>query len=105
MAEFGKSVSSEPKKLRIIDYADFVRGKSCVYVVPYSCSNKKTEEVNRRNAIELAELLVACKDADLHKYDILKWNCERFVLVCKTGEYQQSEQINDVLPWLKPGVS
>jgi hypothetical protein len=92
-------------RLRIIDYDEFVRDKGHVYVVPYEKdSPEKLDADNRRNAVELAILMVSDPNPDFHKYNLLSWNCECFALMCKTGQYQMSEQIQKVFEFINNDI-
>ena len=89
--------------LRIVSYAEFVKGKDVVCVIPYSGSVEDTA-ANRENAVRLADLMVGLKSPDLNRYSLLSWNCECFVLMCKTGQYQESEQIKKVFKWINDDI-
>jgi hypothetical protein len=66
-------------RLRIVDYDEFVRDKGHVYVVPYeNDSPEKLDADNRRNAVELAILMVNDPNPDLHKYSLLT-GCRKIV--------------------------
>ena len=105
VAEFGSGEEGgSSKRLQIIRYTDFVRGKKWVYVVPYICDSKQAEKRNRRNAVALAESMVESRDPDYNRYSLLSWNCECFVLMCKTGQYEESEQIKKVFEWINKDI-
>ena len=88
VAEFGSDTGNKTDNIiRIISYSDFSKGVEYVYIVPYTEDSKLT----RCRSIELARTFVKCKD--LHKYNVLTWNCETFVLMCKSGQYCYSDQI------------
>jgi hypothetical protein len=92
-------------RLRIVDYTDFVRDKGLVYVVPYEKdSPEKLDADNRRNAVELAILMVNDPNPDFHKYNLMSWNCECFALMCKTGQYQMSEQIQKMFEFINNDI-
>lgn len=80
VADFGSDTGNKTDNtIRIISYSKFVHGVDHVYIVPYS----KDADVTRQRSIEIAKKLVELKDKA--EYNILTWNCETFVLYCKTG--------------------
>lgn len=100
VAEFGKFKGG--KRLQIIPCSDFLKGHKHVYIVPYDfkLENTDMERTHRTQAVEIAEAMVASNDPDFNKYNILRWNCECFVLMCKTGQYQVSSQAAKFLEWI-----
>ena len=79
VADFGSDTGKTDNTIRIISYSKFVHGVDHVYIVPYS----KDADVTRQRSIEIAKKLAELKDKA--EYNILTWNCETFVLYCKTG--------------------
>lgn len=76
-------------------YATFVDGKQYLYVIPYSVGDGPEEDEQRKNAIDIAEFFIKHRQY-VREYDLLTWNCECFALMCKTGKYQASTQIQHV---------
>jgi hypothetical protein len=105
VADFSSPTGDIKIRLRIIDYDEFVREKAFVYVVPYdNDSPDKLDTDNRRNAVEIAILMVNDPNLDFHRYNLLGWNCECFALMCKTGQYQVSEQIQRVFEFMNNDI-
>jgi hypothetical protein len=92
VADFGSDTGNKTDNtIRIISYSKFVHGVDHVYIVPY----RKDSDATRKRSIEIARYIVELKD--IHQYDILLWNCETFVLMCKNGGYKLSDQIKTLL--------
>jgi hypothetical protein len=87
VADFGSDTGKTDNTIRIISYDKFVHGVDHVYIVPYPDDSDAT----RQRSIEIARYIVELKD--IPQYDILLWNCETFVLMCKNGTYKLSDQI------------
>jgi hypothetical protein len=100
VAEFGKSEGR--KRLQLVPYFDFVKVHKHVYIVPYDSNSDEAgiETTHRTRAVEIAQDMMATNNPDFNKYDILRWDCECFVLMCKTGRYQVSEQAMKFLQWI-----
>ena len=83
LAEFGSETGNN-NTIRIISYGEFVlhRRDHDVYIVPYP----KDSDATRKRSVEIARYIVELKDK--RQYNILTWNCETFVLMCKNGSDQ-----------------
>ena len=79
VADFSSDTGKTDNTIRIISLSKFAEDVKHVYIVPYP----KDSDVTRQRSIEIAKKLVELKDKP--EYNILTWNCETFVLYCKTG--------------------
>ena len=86
VAEFGSETGKADNTIRIISYDKFSQGVEHVYIVAYPDDSDAT----RQRSIEIAKKLVELKDKP--QYDVLLWNCETFVLMCKNGRYKLSRR-------------
>ena len=88
--------------IRIRSYSDFLKGHTCLYVVPYDCEE---EDKAKYNALQLAKSFADRPVSDVfHCYDLVRWNCEAFVLTCKTGQYQASEQVKSMFKAIQKDI-
>lgn len=80
VADFGSETGNKvDNTIRIISYGKFSQGVEHVHIVPYPNDSK----ITRERSIEIAKIMVSSPDKA--EYNILTWNCETFVLYCKTG--------------------
>jgi hypothetical protein len=91
VADFGSETGKADNTIRIISYDKFTHGVGHVYIVPY----REDSDATRKRSIEIARYIVELKD--IPQYDVLLWNCETFVLMCKNGSYKLSDQIKTLL--------
>lgn len=106
VAEFGSDTRNKTDNtLRIISLSNFAQGADHVYMVPYPDDS----DITRKRSIEIAKIMI--KRRDKSEYNILTWNCETFVLYCKTGgdvadgKMCVSEQVEKFMDAIKEDIS
>lgn len=90
----------EDATIHVTRYGNFTRGYHRVYVVPYEEDSTETRE----SAMKVARELVGAPRQSHREYNLHHWNCENFVLFCKTGQYQNSEQITKFMKAIKEDI-
>ena len=73
--------------LRITDYTEFLRGHLQFGIVLYV-----EENLHRERAVQIATLMVQTPRLSLLEYSLLKWNCECFAMISKTGGIDATSQ-------------
>ena len=86
--------------IHVTRYGNFTRGYERVYVVPYENDSSKS----RNAAMKVAREFIGAPRQSHLEYDLLRWNCETFVLLCKTGEYRLSQQVNKFMDAIKDDI-
>ena len=79
-------------RIQVTTYLKFTRAYDRVYVVPYAGADDSFEGPDTHEC-QLALHFAESPRSDHDKYDLIRWNCEAFVLLCNTGQYQRAEQI------------
>jgi len=81
-------------------YENFTGEYHNVYVVAYENDSSQTRETAMKVAREFI-----CAPRQAHReYNLLVWNCETFVMMCKTGQYRLSEQVEKFMDAIKEDV-
>jgi hypothetical protein len=86
--------------IHVTRYGNFTRGYERVYVVPYEEDSSET----RNTAMKVAREFIAAPRQSHREYSLLTWNCETFVIMCKTGQYRLSEQVEKFIDALKEDI-
>ena len=85
-------------KLRIYSLEEFLRGYATFGIVPYTADGLADESAHRDRSATIAKLLVQMPVAELHTYNVFRWNCECFAIFCKTGGDQwHSDQVLQIM--------
>jgi hypothetical protein len=82
-------------------------GHSTFGVVPYSFGvGNSDEQQHRERTVALAQAFLAAPTGSLPVYDLIRWNCECFAWVCKTGGRKStSDQIERILKAIRHDLS
>ena len=86
--------------IHMTTYENFTSAYHRVYVVAYEKDSSQTRETSMKMAREFigAPRKLHCE------YDLLTWNCETFVIMCKSGQYRVSEQVEKVMDAIKEDI-
>eukprot|EP00798_Chlamydomonas_sp_ICE-L_P006764 gene6764-biopygen1966 len=84
-------------KLQFVRYDIFLAGHRTFGCVPYS-GEEGDEAMQRERAVNIVSLLIQLPHASLHEYHLIRWNCECFAWMCKTGGvHTSSDQVDRIL--------
>jgi hypothetical protein len=81
-------------KIRITPSEQFLLGHSTFGVVPYTVAEARPG--HRERTVALARAFLADPTGSLPVYDLIRWNCECFAWVCKTGGHQSTSDRDGV---------
>jgi hypothetical protein len=88
VADFSSPSGEMDAKIRIYGLVEFMYKRKWLGIVPY---NQDSLEIRERT-VAIARFFVI-NNTPLPAYNIVTWNCETFVLVCKTANVDEmSEQ-------------
>jgi Lecithin retinol acyltransferase len=76
-------------EIRIYELDELMDKKKWFGIVAY---DQDSPEIRQRT-ISIARAFVDSKHHIVHNYNLISWNCECFVWLCKTGRYRESEQV------------
>ena len=83
--------------IHMTTFENFTRGYERVYVAAY----EKDSSESRTTAMKIAREFVGAPRQSHREYSLLSWNCETFVIMCKSGQYRVSEQVEKVMDAIK----
>ena len=86
--------------IHVTRYGHFTRGYESVYVVAYEKDSSQTRET----AMKVARQFIGAPRQSHREYNLLVWNCETFVMMCKCGQYRVSEQVETFMKAIKRDV-
>jgi hypothetical protein len=86
--------------IHMTTYENFTSEYHRVYVVPY----EKDSSESRETAMKVARQFIGAPRQSHCEYNLLRWNCETFVIMCKTGQYRLSEQIEKFMDGIKEDI-
>ena len=86
--------------IHITTYENFTSEYHRVYVVAYQNDSLETRET----AMKVARQFIGAPRQTHREYSLLSWNCETFVIMCKTGQYRLSEQVEKVMDAIKEDI-
>ena len=86
--------------IHMTTYVNFTRGYESLYVVPY----EKDSSESRETAMKIARQFKGAPRQSHREYSLLTWNCETFVIMCKTGQYRLSEQVEKFMDAIKEDI-
>ena len=86
--------------IHMTTFENFTSAYHRVYVVPYEKDSSKTRET----AMKVARKFIGAPRQSHCEYSLLTWNCETFVMMCKTGQYRVSEQVEMVMNAIKEDI-
>ncbi len=87
-------------KLQFVRYDVFLAGHHAFGCVTYSGEEgeERDDAMQRERAVKIVSLLIQLPQASLHEYHLLRWNCECFAWMCKTGGmHTSSDQVARIL--------
>ena len=83
--------------IHVTTYVNFTREYHRVYVVAYQNDSSETRE----SAMKMAREFVRAPRQTHREYSLLSWNCETFVIMCKSGQHRVSEQVEKFINAIK----
>lgn len=86
--------------IHMTTYVNFTHGYESVYVVPYEKDSSETRET----AMKVAREFIGAPRQSHQEYNLLSWNCETFVIMCKTGQCHMSEQVERFMDAIKKDI-
>ena len=86
--------------IHMTTYENFTSEYHRVYVVPYEEDSSEA----RTAAMKAAREFIAAPRQSHREYSVLTWNCETFVIMCKTGQYRLSEQVEKFMDAIKEDI-
>lgn len=86
--------------IHMTTYENFTGAYHKVYVVAYEKDSSETRQI----AMKVARQFIGAPRGLYREYDLLQWNCETFVIMCKTGQYRVSEQVERFMDAIKEDV-
>lgn len=103
VAHFASS-SGDPKMkdatIHVTTYENFIGAYRKVYVVPYENDSSEARKI----AMKVARQFIGAPRQSHREYNLLVWNCETFVIMCKTGQYRLSEQVEKFMDAIKEDI-
>ena len=86
--------------IHMTTYENFTRGYESIYVVAYQNDSLETRET----AMKVARQFIGAPRQSHCEYNLLTWNCESFVIMCKSGQYRLSEQVEKFMDAIKEDI-
>lgn len=103
VAHFASSTGDPKMKdatIHVTTYENFTGAYHKVYVVPYENDSSEARKI----AMKVAREFIGAPRQSHSEYSLLSWNCETFVIMCKTGEYRLCEQVQKFMDAIKQDI-